>query len=220
MKILIVGGGEVGLTTANVLSTKEHDLVLIDSDEKTAKAAANSIDALVIHGDGTELATLKDAGANDADAIVAVTDDDKTNLMVCEIGKSLNIEKIIARVNKPDNEELFTKLGITGVIPVVGLAVTKIKNLLMMDRQSERVIYELGSGKVQVLSITIPEKSKLVGKPAEVKNAVVGAIYRDGEILLPREGSKIKEADVLILTVKTKNLKSITKQIYGAGKWK
>ncbi|MBN1543903.1 NAD-binding protein [Candidatus Woesearchaeota archaeon] len=219
MKIMIVGGGEVGLTTANVLSTKEHDLVLIESDEKTAKKAANSIDALVIHGDGTDIATLKDGGVSDADAIVAATDDDKTNLMVCEISKSLGLKKIIARVNKSENEELFTKLGITGVVPTVGIAVTTIKNLIMEDR-AERVVYELGKGEVQVLAITIPSESKLIGKAAEIKNAIIGVIYRNGVLILPKEGTKIEEGDVLVLTAQTKNMKSISKQIYGAGKWK
>ncbi len=219
MKIIIVGGGEVGLTTANVLSTKEHDLILIEGDEARAKQVANSIDALVIHGDGTDLSILKDAGASDADAIVAVTDDDKTNLMVCEIAKSLDIKKIISRVNKSENQELFTKLGITGVVPTVGLAVTKIKNLLS-EGGSERVIYEIGKGTFQVIAITLPKESKLVGKASDIKNAVIGAIYRDGEILLPREGTKFKEEDVLILTAKTKNIKSIRNQIYGKGKWK
>ena len=219
MKIIIVGGGEIGLTTANVLSTKEHDLVLVESDEKRAKQVANSIDALVIHGEGTDLTTLKDAGAKEADAIAAVTNDDKTNLMVCEIAKSLGIAKIVARVNKSENEELFTKLGIKGVVPTVGIAVTKIKNLLM-EARAERVIYELGKGQVQVLAITIPKESKLVDKPAAIKNAIIGTIYRDGELILPREGTKIKEEDVLVLTAKTKNLKSIRNKIYGKGKWK
>lgn len=220
MKILIIGGGEIGLTTANVLSTKEHDLTLIESEEERAKQVANSIDALVIHGDGTDLATLKDAGVNDSDALVAATNDDKTNLMVCEIAKSMDIKKIIARVNKSENEELFTKLGITGIVPTVGLAVTKIKNLIMMDKTTERVIYEFGKGEVQVMAITIPKESKLVGKPAAISNTIIGAIYRDGDIMLPKENTKIKEEDVLILTAKTKNLKSITKLIYGTGKWK
>jgi len=220
MKIIIVGGGEIGLTTANVLSTKEHDLTLIELEEARAKQVANSIDALVINGEGTDLAVLKDAGLNDSDAIVAATDDDKTNLMVCEIAKSQSIKKIIARVNKSENEELFTKLGVTGVVPTVGLAVTKIKNLLMHEQKSERIIYEFGKGTVQVMAITIPKESKLVGKPAEISNSIIGAIYRDGDLMLPRDGTKLKEEDVLILTAKTKNLKSITKQIYGTGKWK
>ncbi|MFC1741656.1 potassium channel family protein [Nanoarchaeota archaeon] len=217
MKILIVGGGEIGLTTANVLSTKEHDLVLIESDENRAKEVANSIDALVIHGDGTDLATLKDAGSSEADAIVAATNDDKTNLMVCEIAKSGDIKKIISRVNQSENEELFTKLGITGVVPTVSLAVTKIKNLLT-EKSAERVLYKFGKGDVQVLAITIPKESKLIGKSADVKNAIIGAIYRDGEIMLPKEGTKINEADVIILTAKTKNLKSIQKLIHGTAK--
>ncbi len=218
MKIIIVGGGSVGLTAANVLSSKEHDITLIDSDDKTAKEAANSIDALVIKGDGTDIAILKDAGAQDADAIVASTNDDRTNLMICEIAKSFGIKKIIARVNKSENEELFTKLGITGVVPIVGIAVSEIKNLIS-EAMAERVIYELGRGEVQVLAINIPEDSKLIGKPADINHAIIGAIYRDGKLILPRENTKISAQDVLVLTAETKNMKSVRKQIYGKRKW-
>jgi trk system potassium uptake protein TrkA len=202
-----------------MLSTKEHDLVLIESDDKRAKQVANMIDALVIKGDGTDIAILKDAGAEEADAIVAATADDKTNLMVCEIAKSLGIKKIIARVNKSENEELFTKLGITGVVPIVSVAVTTIKNLLMAD-MAERVIYELGRGEVQVVAITIPKGSHLVGRPAEIKNAIIGVIYRNGELILPKHGTTIKEEDVLVLTAKTDHLRKITREIYGRGRWK
>lgn len=217
MDIIIVGGGEVGLTSANVLSTKDHDLVLIESDEARAKAIANDIDALVVHGEGTDMATLSDAGAHKADAVIAVTDDDKTNLMVCEIAKSMGVPKIIARVNKTENEELFTKLGITGIVSSVGIAVSKIKNLLL-QRRSERLIYELGKGQVQVMAITIPKESKLVGQSAEIKKAIIGVIYRNGELTLPKESTKFKEEDVIVLTVKTRDLPSIRKQIYGTTK--
>jgi trk system potassium uptake protein TrkA len=219
MKIIIVGGGEIGLTTANVLSTKEHDLVLIESDEKRAKQIANMIDALVIKGDGTDISILKDAGAEDADAIVAAAADDKTNLMICEIAKSLGIKRIVARVNKSENEELFTKLGIAGVVPIVSVAVTTIKNLLMAG-QAERVIYELGRGEVQVVAITIPKGSHFVGRPADIKNAIIGVIYRNGELIIPKHGTTIHEEDVLVLTARTDHLRKITKEIYGRGRWK
>lgn len=219
MKIIIVGGGEIGLTTANVLSTKEHDIVLIESDDKRAKQVANSIDAMVIKGDGTDIATLKDAGAGEADAIVAATNDDKTNLMVCEIAKSLNMKKIISRVNKSENEELFTKLGITGIVPTVGIAVTSIKNLVI-GSQTERVIYELGKGEVQVMAITIPKEGIIVGKSAEINGAIIGVIYRDGELILPKESTKLKEGDVIVLTARTSDIQSVRKQIYGRRKWR
>jgi trk system potassium uptake protein TrkA len=219
LKIIIVGGGEIGLTTANVLSTKEHDIVLIESDDKRAKQVANSIDAMVIKGDGTDIATLKDAGAGEADAIVAATNDDKTNLMVCEIAKSLNMKKIISRVNKSENEELFTKLGITGIVPTVGIAVTSIKNLVI-GSQTERVIYELGKGEVQVMAITIPKEGIIVGKSAEINGAIIGVIYRDGELILPKESTKLKEGDVIVLTARTSDIQSVRKQIYGRRKWR
>lgn len=219
MKIIIVGGGEIGLTTANVLASKEHDLILIESDEKRAKQVANMIDAMVIKGDGTDISVLKDAGADDADAIIAATNDDKTNLMICEIAKSFSVKKVIARVNKSENEELFVKLGVTGVVPTVSIAVTKIKNILM-EGSTERVIYELGQGQAQVLAITIPKGSPLVSASPNIKDAIIGAIYRDGDLIIPSEHTKLKVEDVIILTTKTEDLKSVKKQIYGRGKWK
>ncbi len=213
LKVVVVGAGEIGKTVANLLASEGNTVSIIEKDEALAKTIADQSDCSVIKGDGTDLNILKDAGLEKADCVIAASNDDKTNLMVCQIAKSSNIKKIIARVNTPGNEELFTKLGVNSIIPVVGMAVTSIKREVSSD--DERVVAQLGAGEVQVFEMTIEEKSNLIGKPPEIKDAVVGAIYRNGELIIPDNRNKIAKGDVLIVLSKTKKVKTIRKQVAG-----
>lgn len=213
MRIIVIGGGEIGKTTANLLSSEKNTVSMIEQDELIAKAIAENSDFKVVHGDATDLTILNDAGFEKTDVIISVTNDDKTNLMVCQIAKSHNIKKVIARVNTPGNEELFTKLGVHSIIGVAGMAVTAIKREL--SGSNERVLAQLGGGDVQLVEVTIEEKSNLIGKPPEIKGAVIGAIYRNGEIILPDNRNKLAKGDVLIIILKSKNIKDIRKLLAG-----
>ncbi|MBW2991766.1 NAD-binding protein [Candidatus Woesearchaeota archaeon] len=214
MRVIIIGGGQVGRTLVNVLSSQDYEVTLVEKDDGVAKELAQKSDITVIKGDGTEMSILKDAKIEEADAVVTLTNDDKTNLMISEIAKSNNVNKIISRVNDPKNEELFTKLGINLIVPMVGLAVTSIKRMLMRYGE-ERIISELGEGNIQVVELKVGEKSSLVEKEAELKGAVIGSIYRDGELKIPTKATKIKAGDVLIITVKTEDLPKLNKLISG-----
>ena len=90
MKIIVVGGGEIGTTLTTILSAEKHDVSVIENDPERAKEIASDTTALVLKGDGVDLDILKQAGIEKCDAIVATTGDDKVNLMVCQIAKSNN----------------------------------------------------------------------------------------------------------------------------------
>ncbi|MFH1848881.1 MAG: NAD-binding protein [archaeon] len=213
MKIVVIGAGEIGKTLCNILTAENHEVTIVEADQERAEKLAGETDALVLNGDATSMSILKDAGIEECDAIIAVTDDDKTNLMVCEIAKSSDVKRIISRISNPGNEELFTKLGITSVVPVVGNTVTAIKQMLIAD--GGRVIAQIGKGDVQVIEVTIHENSKLIGRPAAIKNAVIGTIYRSGDLIIPMKNTMLKNGDVLILTAKSRNLSRIRKVISG-----
>jgi len=214
MKILIVGAGTAGKTLVNLLSSEKHDITVIEKDDVKANDLANKADCLVIKGDATEISILKDAGMEKADALVAATDDDKTNLMVCQIAKSSDVHKIISIINKPEDEELFTKLGIYLVAPMIGTAVTAIKRMLY-QYGDERIIAQLGKGDVQVIEITIQKESKLIDSKATIRKGVIATIYRNGELIIPNKKTILKEGDVLLVAVKTKDLDRVTKLITG-----
>jgi trk system potassium uptake protein TrkA len=212
MKIIIVGGGRTGLILANLLG-EEHDITIVEKDEAVAKDIAGKTQALVIQGDGSDITLLQEAGLKEADALVATTDD-KSNLMISQIAKSEEVSKIIAVVRDPKNEELFTKLGVHLLVSSVGTNVTAIRRLLYQVGDV-RIIAQLGGGEVQIVELNVAEKSPLIGKAPNLRKASIGAIYRGGEVIIPKESTTIKKGDLLVVFVKTKDLPDITELITG-----
>ena len=213
MKVIIVGGGETGTTLAKLLG-EDYDVVIIEKDEALAKGIANKVNAMVINGDGTDISIFKEAGIDKADAVVATTSDDSTNVMICQIAKTENVKKIIPVVHSPKNEELFTKLGITSLVSVAGTNASGIKRLLHMFGDS-RIIAQLGAGDVQVIEQVVSKKSRLIGKKAVIKKAVVASVYREGELIIPTPQTVLKKGDVLLVAVKTKDLHAVVGAIKG-----
>lgn len=212
MKIIIIGAGTTGLILANLLAD-EHDVVLVEKDEAVAKESAEKTEALVVHGDGSDISLLQEAGIKEADALVATTDD-KTNLMISQIAKGEEVGKIIAVVKDPKNEELFTKLGVNLIVSSVGTNVTAVRRLLYQVGDV-RVVAQLGSGDVQIVELNVAEKSPLIGKEPVLKNASIGAIYRGGELIIPRNSTPIESGDLLVVFVKTKDLPAVSQLITG-----
>ncbi|MCD6109859.1 NAD-binding protein [bacterium] len=213
MKIIIVGGTPTALTLANLMGEK-NELTIVEQDPDKAKEIANTTSALVVEGDGSDISVLNDAGLVDCDAIVC-TSDDKTNLMVCEIAKSENVKKIIALVNKPKNEELFKKLGISKIVSVVGTNVTAIKQVLA-EYGDERIICQIGNGKIQIYEETVEKDSPLIDQPLELPGASVAGVYRGGEIIMAKDVVAVNEGDVLIVIAKTEDIPKIKELITGA----
>lgn len=212
MKIIIIGGSTTGLTLANLLG-EDHEITIIEENEEIAKNLAEKTTSLVLNADGSDISILKEAGIDESDTIIT-TADDKTNLMVCQIAKSENVKKIISLVNEPKNEELFTKLGVTNLVSVVGTNVMAIKKMLY-QYGDERIIAQLGEGELQIVEISVPENSKIIGKEVKIEDAKVAAIYRSGELLIPDDKSVFQVGDVLLLATKTKDLSEIHDYIVG-----
>ena len=103
MKIIIVGGGVTGTELARRLIRKKHDVVLIERDEETARHAANRLDCMVVQAAGNDTQILLDAGIKKTEAMIAVTDSDELNMIICGIAESLAPQVIkIARVRNED----------------------------------------------------------------------------------------------------------------------
>ncbi|MEF8848190.1 MAG: NAD-binding protein [Candidatus Thermoplasmatota archaeon] len=213
MKIIIVGGGQTGLRLADILAERE-DITIIEKDEDRAKEISNKTSALVIHGDGTEVSVLKDAGIEKADAVIPLTGDDKTNIMISVIAKSENAKKIIPTVNNPENEDLFPKLDIDLFTSVTGAKVSAIKSMLYVYGEA-RVIGQFSQGEVQIIEINVSKDSELIDKTLDLNRAVFYTIYRDGEFIEKPQDEQIKEEDDILLFVKTKELPSIIKKLEG-----
>jgi len=213
MKIIIVGGGSIGLALAEVLIKEKHDVVVIEKDEKLAEELAEKLDALVLHGDGTDKNILKDANIKNVDAVVSVTSDDKTNLMVCEVAKSVNVPNIIARINQPDNEGIFTKIGINNLINTTKTSILAFKKAL--EKPGKQLISLVAGGKGEVFEVSIGKDSKFTNKKlADIARGFsVAFIYRDEKLIVPKPEAKIKEGDILTVCAPLEEVKKIEKMV-------
>jgi trk system potassium uptake protein len=213
MKLIIVGGGETGLTLARLFA-KEAEITIIEKDEILAKELARKTNALIIHGDGTDVSILLEAGIDKTDALVITTGDDTVNLMISQIGKSEKVRRIVPLVRKPKNEELFSKLGVGSFVSAAGSNASEIKRILRTYGDA-RIIAQFGDGDVQIIEQVISKKSKLITQKVSIKNAVIATIYRSGKIIIPTPQTILKEGDVLLVAVKTKDLHDVLDIIKG-----
>ncbi|MEN4005884.1 MAG: TrkA family potassium uptake protein, partial [Methanobacteriaceae archaeon] len=210
MYIVIMGAGRVGLNLASNLVGRGHDVTLIDYDDNLCSAAASELDALIICGSGTDTKTLEEANVADADVFVAATGNDEANLLSCILVKLYKVKKIIARLSNIDHEKAFKNAGIDDVISPELTAANYLEKLITRPKVADLIV--IGKGDAEILDITVKNKNvigKRVGDISPTDDYIIVAIYKNGEITIPREDMVLKEDDKISILVKTKAVKDI-----------
>lgn len=116
--IVIIGCGRFGSYIANRLSRDGHGMVVIDSRGEAFEKLSSAFSGFRIEGDATELAVLKRAKIDKADVVIAAASDDNTNFMVSQIAKKVfRVPHVIARVSRPEREQVYQDLGIDALCP-------------------------------------------------------------------------------------------------------
>jgi trk system potassium uptake protein len=109
--MVIVGAGSIGASLIDIAVREKNNVVVIDQDANRAREISNKYDITVLSGDATSAETLREAGADRADALIVTTSDDAVNLMVVSIAASLEIPSIVSVVNKTEHADFFRKQG-------------------------------------------------------------------------------------------------------------
>lgn len=206
MRIVIVGGGEVGFNAARMLSGEGHRVVLIDQDEAHVERMTEQLDALVMHGNGASPKVLQEAETENSDLIIAVTSSDETNIIACLAAKAQGVTRTVARINNPDYydpQETFAgkTLGIDFVIHTEQMAAEEIFEALMAPGavdvetfaektiQVAEVILREGSPAVNrtVRDVSLPQRSLMVG------------VVRGGAPLVPTGDTVLRVGDHVFL---------------------
>ncbi len=127
---IIVGCGRLGASLANTLSNEGENVLIMDKTKHSFRKLASNYGGLSVVGDGTEFDKLREAQIERASAVISVTDDDNTNIMVAQIAKEIfNVRKVIARLHDPECEIVYQELGIETICPAV-LSAKEIDKLL------------------------------------------------------------------------------------------
>ncbi len=212
MYIVIMGAGRVGLNLASNLVSRGHDVTLIENDDSLCGNAAAELDALVICGNGTDTKTLEEANVGEADVFVAATGNDEANLLSCILVKQYDIPKIIARLSNPDHEEAFKKVGIDDVISPELTAAGYLEKLITRPKVADLIV--IGKGDAEILDLTV-KNDKVIGKEIKEINPtdeyIIVAMYKNGEITIPKANMILNEGDKVSILVKTSSVKDVVK---------
>ncbi|HPP75753.1 MAG TPA: TrkA family potassium uptake protein, partial [Armatimonadota bacterium] len=137
MYIIVAGGGKVGYYLTKTLVAEGHEVLLIEQDVREVSRLSEELGEVVMHGDASEMRTMKEAGMERADVVVSVTGDDGDNLVITQLAKrKFGVPRTIARVNNPKNEQLFHRLGIDQTV----VSTKIIFNLIEQQIETDQVI--------------------------------------------------------------------------------
>lgn len=200
--VMILGGGRIGYYLAKLLEDKKMNVKVIEKNLERCKEISKSLDsALVLHGDGSDIDLLKEEGAGQVDAFVALTEDDKLNLLVSLLAKHLGVKKTIAQIRRSDYLPLVEKVGIDVAVSPRLLTASAI---LKFIRKGHIISVSLLSGdKAEMIELIVPDKSKIVNIYLRdlnfPKGAIIGSIYRGEDVFIPTGNDYIAPNDRIIV---------------------
>ena len=211
-KILIIGGGNVGFNLAKNIEQSFEDvrLKLIEKDKSRAELIANTLNnTIVINGNGLDEDILAEVNLDDVETVIALTNDDEDNLMVCVLVEKFSKDKrTMALINKPNYSLLQSSLKIDDLIDPRMTTVSSI--LKHVHKGTIENAYTILNGDYEVIEAEIIETSELINK--ELKNSDlpdeirIGAVLRKNEIIIPRSNYIFQKEDVVVLLTKKDQL--------------
>ncbi len=224
MKIIILGAGQVGKALAQTLSTEDNDITIVDIDTDKLADLQERIDIRCVHGVASYPSVLMNAGAEDADMLIAVTNSDETNMVACQISYSLfRTPTKIARVRSTEYvvyDELFSNdaLPIDMLISPEHLVMQHIKRLIQNPDALQ--VVNFASGRVQLISVRAFYGGPLVGHVLgdmkkhmpNIETKVV-AIYRRSKAIHPQDDTVIEPDDEVFFLATPNNIHAVMSEL-------
>lgn len=202
MRIVIIGGGKVGSYLTRVMREAGHVVAVIEQDAGRAESIAEETEALVLEGDGTDVELLNTAGVDRADWVLAVTGQDESNVVACQLAATLGASRVLARLNNPRNRPTFEALGIP-VVAVTDLMVQVISREVEADVGELVRLALLGRGQVSLLEVSIPDDTD---EPEVIdldlpEPSILVTVVRGDKVVVPRANTRLRPGDrVLAVT--------------------
>ena len=220
MRVAIAGAGNVGLFIANDLRAAGHDVLLIEQSPAVIDRAEMS-DGIEWHiADACEVSSLREAGLERCDVIVAATGDDEDNLVISLLAKQeFAVPRVIARVNHPKNEWLFNEnWGVDISVSTPHLITALVEEAVTVGRLVR--ILQLEGGQARLVEVTLAEDSPAIDRAIKdidvPRNATICAVVRDEHVVMPR-GDTIFEAGDEVLAIVTPESEDEIRRILTGG---
>ena len=205
MYILIAGGGKVGRNLTKDLLAMGHEVTMIEQRADRYHSLEEEFEHVVQHGDATELHVLERCGVRRAGLVVAVTGDDEDNIIVCQVARDgYGVERTVARVNDPRNQEAFDLLGISPTV----CATTSIMSLIEHELPNHELVklLSLRREQLEITEIQLAEDSPSAGRLVREVDLPAGArlisVMRGGEAEIAVGETRLEPGDQVLAILK------------------
>jgi trk system potassium uptake protein TrkA len=219
--IIVVGAGTVGYGLGLELqSLADHEVVLVDRDRARSHALHDELGEMVVHGDGTEVVFLESVGARRADVLIAVTGDDGTNLIACQVAKHwFKVARTIARVNNPRNERLFRLLGIDSTVSATGAIMAQIE--VDLPEHTLVPLMKLHDSGLQLVDLHVLDGSDAEGQSLRSlrlpSSTIISLIvHQGGEPEVPNGDTVLRAGDEIIAVIPQEAEAELRRLVAGA----
>ncbi len=225
MKIVILGAGQVGASVAEALVHEANDITIVDNDRERLAALQDRLDLRTVCGNAALPSILGDAGLDDADLLIAVTQSDQTNLVACKIAKSrFNVPTRIARLRAADfleDEQLLSDENFA-----VDFAICPEENITdyivrLVDFPEALQVLEFAEGRLVMVAVRAYEGGALVGKPVRKLrehlpsqvDARIAALFRQDQPIIPEGETVIHAGDEVFIIAASEHIRPVLREL-------
>ncbi|MDF1801408.1 Trk system potassium transporter TrkA [Thalassovita sp.] len=203
-RVVIIGGGNVGLAVARALEQRVDRVraKVIEKSRKRAERAADVLErTIVLNGDGLDSGLLAEANISRADAVLCVTDDDKTNMLAAVRAKTEGCPMAIALVNDPT---LTPMMGALGIDAYINPRATTVSSILRHIRHGRvRGVYSIGDAEAEMIEAEVLSTSPIAGQRVRdidfPEGVLVGGILKGDKVIKPQSDTRVSEGDVIVI---------------------
>lgn len=213
-RIVIAGGGNIGFYVAQTIEARQPrtKVKVIESSLDRANLIADELRrSLVLHGSALDQKLLTEAEIQDADMLVALTNDDQVNLLAAVMAKRLGCQSNLVLINNPDYLDLSKALGIDAHISPRAVTISRV--LQHVRRGRIRAVHSVQKGRAEIIEAEALETSPMVGaslRDLDLPSGLrIGAIYRNGEVIKPDGSVRIKPKDRVVLFATSETVKQV-----------
>ncbi len=203
MEIVLIGAGRMGQGLAGRLIEEGHNLTVVDRDADKLEHISNYLDVMTLQGNGADYETLTEAGAGDADLLLAVTSDDAVNMLCCLTARKLGVKNTVARVRTMEyyRQLVFFKeeLGLSLVFNPERDAAAEISRVLRIPSAAK--VESFAKGRAEMVEFIITEDMPICGlKLMKMRDRygsgiLVSAVEHEGSVLIPRGSYTLSAGD-------------------------
>ncbi len=225
MKIIILGAGQVGSSLAENLVSEDNDITIVDTNEAQLRNLQDRLDLRTVHGLASHPDILRNAGAEDADMIIAVTDSDETNLVACQIAYTLfHTPTKIARIRGmgylKESEKLFTQDAFPVDVSISPEQIITDNIYRLIKHPGSLQVLDFAEGQVQMVGVKAFYGGTLVGRELRALrehipnvDTRVAAIYRRGHAIIPEGHTVIEADDEVFFIAATKDIRAVMSEL-------